>query len=377
MGRRKKRSPWGTIDSKSRDKHVIRWVENTPDGRKRRCMTFHGTYREAALELARIRVEKAGDKPVPTIGQAYEMWYLPWMEERVSSGATKAGTARLYESCWKVHVAPRWERSPMDSVKPAEIQSWLSSLTAPIAKIAVVVLRGIGDFAVRYEVVPSNKFRIAYNMPTRKTREKNPGTYNLEQAESMLSAIRGTEVEAPFILACFGSCRTGESLGVRCSEVKVVESCGLSLAVVPIVRRMDQSGSLPLEDGDLKNPQSVRHVVIPEPYGTRLREIADSLAADGREWLADRGDGLPMNVGMLNFEWKKTAGEPCVPFSNLRTSWRTFAQYEWGADYDTLEVLMGHSLPGVTGKHYLKPTVENLTESLASAVAKSRQVRQS
>lgn len=377
MGRRKKRSPWGTIDSKGRDKHVIRWVENTPDGRKRKCVTFHGTYREAALELARIRVEKADDRPVPTVGQAHGMWYRPWMEGRVASGSAKSGTAELYARCWELHVAPRWENVPLDSVKPAEVQSWLSSLPASVAKTAVVVLRAIGDFAVRYEVVPSNKFRIAYNMPAGKMKEKNPGTYSLSQAEAVLSSIRGTDVEAPFILACFGSCRTGESLGVRCAEVEIVESCDLSLAVVPVVRRMASSGSLPLSDGDLKNPQSVRHVIIPEPYGTRLREIADFLAAEGREWLADRGDGLPMNKSVLGFKWKKAAGESYVPFANLRASWRTFAQYEWGADYDTLEVLMGHSLPGVTGKHYLKPTVENLTESLASAVAKSRRVRQS
>ena len=44
-----------------------------------------------------------------------------------------------------------------------------------------------------------------------------------------------------------------------------------------------------------------------------------------------------------------------IPFANLRNSWRTFAQFEWGVGYDTLELLMGHKLPGVTGQHYLVP----------------------
>lgn len=377
MPRRKQRSPWGTIDSKGKDKHVIRWVENTPEGRKRKCRTFHGTYREAALELARIRVEKADDRPVPTVGQAYEMWYRPWLEERVATGSTKARTAEIYEGCWDAHVGPRWSNVPLDSVRPAEVQSWLSSLSKANAQTAVTVLRAVGDFAVRYEVVPSNKFRIPYTMPAGKTHEKRSGIYSLAQAEAMLERLRGSTLEAPFILACFGSCRPGESLGVRCGEVEITESHGLSLAVVPIVRRMAANGELPLPDGDLKNKQSMRSVVIPEPYGTRLAEISRALAADGREWLADRGDGLPMNIWTLTNRWRRLPDGKPIPFSNLRTSWRTFAQYEWHVGYDTLEILMGHAIPGVTGKHYLKPTVENLVESMATSVAESRGVRQS
>lgn len=372
MAGRKRRRSWGTINSKGKDIHVLRWVENTPEGRRRRCRTFRGTYAQAELELARIRVEHADDAPCPTIGKAYEMWYRPWLEERVATGAAKARTAELYTTCWESTLRDKWACVPLDSVKPAEVQKWLSSLTASNAHMAIVVLRVIGDFAVRYEVVESNKFRIKYNMPTRKSRSKKTDTYSLAQAESMLEIIRGTDIEAPYILACFGSCRTGESLGVRCSEVSLVESHGLKLAVVPIKRRMKRDSENPMPDGDLKNPQSVRHIVIPEPYGIRLAEIAEGPC----EWLADCG-GRPMNIGMLSDRWRKAAATEYIPFSNLRTSWRTFAQYEWGVDYDTLEVLMGHALSGVTGKHYLKPTVENLVESVASAIAKTRTVRQS
>ena len=75
---------------------------------------------------------------------------------------------------------------------------------------------------------------------------------------------------------------------------------------------------------------------------------------------------------MLNHMWSKEAGRDALPFANLRTSWRTFAQYDWGVDYDTLEVLMGHKLKGVTGDHYLKPSVGQLVNAVAKAVAQSR-----
>lgn len=33
---------------------------------------------------------------------------------------------------------------------------------------------------------------------------------------------------------------------------------------------------------------------------------------------------------------------------------------------------MGHSLQGVTGRHYMRPSVEQLADALTSALAKSR-----
>lgn len=61
-----------------------------------------------------------------------------------------------------------------------------------------------------------------------------------------------------------------------------------------------------------------------------------------------------------------------IPFANLRNSWRTFAQFEWGVGYDTLELLMGHKLPGVTGQHYLRPSTEQLAEDFAAAYVKKQ-----
>ncbi|WP_165043116.1 hypothetical protein [Adlercreutzia sp. ZJ138] len=112
-------------------------------------------------------------------------------------------------------------------------------------------------------------------------------------------------------------------------------------------------------------------MAVKRPVSTRLHEIACALISDGREWLADRGDGLPLNTHALNRLWESCTLASDIPFANLRKSWRTFAQYDWGIDYDTLELLMGHKLPGVTGTHYLKPSPEKLAEALAKAYAKS------
>ena len=65
--------------------------------------------------------------------------------------------------------------------------------------------------------------------------------------------------------------------------------------------------------------------------------------------------------------WRKVGD---IPFANLRNSWRTFAQYEWGVGYSTLELLMGHKIPGVTGQHYLRPSTEQLAEDFAASYVK-------
>lgn len=372
MPRKRKRRSWGSIKTVTSTKHILRWVENTPEGRKRRSRTVYCTYKEACFELSKLEVEHSSDKPVPTIGEAYRMWYIPWIDRRVADGRTKENTRKAYLICWENVIKPEWENVPVDMIKPEKAQRWLLTLSVGNANHAIVILRKIFDFAVQYELVPVNKFRLKYEMPVRKAITRRADTFDLKRAESVLTCLRGLPVEVPYILACFGSARTGESLGVRAHEVSIVEACGIELATVPIVRRMDKEGEAPLPDGDLKNPQSVRTLVIPEPYGTRLHEIAQERISEGSEWLADRGDGLPLNKNSLKHFWEITAGVDAIPFANLRNSWRTFAKYDWGIDYDTLEILMGHIPPGITGKHYLRPTVDNLVDAVAKAVVQSR-----
>lgn len=50
---------------------------------------MYGTYREACAELDRIHVERADDKPVPTIAQAYGTWLEPTMAAQVAVGSSR------------------------------------------------------------------------------------------------------------------------------------------------------------------------------------------------------------------------------------------------------------------------------------------------
>lgn len=306
MTKKQRRRVWGSVTEMRRGKkYVLRWMQNTPQGRRRKTKTVYGTYREACAELDRIHVEHADDAPVPTIAKAYETWLVPKMAAQVEAGTLAPNTRDLVLRSWRNYVGPRWGAMPVDQLRAVELQDWLLTLPAATADTALLTLRKVYACVSTFIRLPLDPFAasVRYTMPTRKTRERSKRVYTLDEALGVLDALRGNPLEPAFILACFGSCRSGESLGVRTEEVLRWERSGTVLASADICRQMQQSGTEPV--GALKTAKSARTVVILPQAADRLVEIAASRAAEGREWLSDRGDGLPMNRSICNDRWRK------------------------------------------------------------------------
>ncbi len=73
MTKKQRRRVWGSVTEMRRGKkYVLRWMQNTPQGRRRRSRTVYGTYREACNELARIQATRCDERAMPTVGQLYE-----------------------------------------------------------------------------------------------------------------------------------------------------------------------------------------------------------------------------------------------------------------------------------------------------------------
>lgn len=384
MTKKQQRRAWGSVtEAKRGKKYVLRWVEGTPEGRKRKTMTVRGTYRQACEELDRqharvLEEEKVGCST--SIGYVYEHLWLPDALKRVESGDLKQSSMTIYQSVWKNYIKPVWAGVRVDDVKPVKVQEWLDGMSGGSATKSLTVSKMICDMAVNYELASTNKFRLKYRL-TQKVAKHRADVLTLSEADAALDALKGALMEPPFILMCFGSCRVAESLGVRVSEVEFVENRGKTFAAVPIQRQMPRTGTAPKADSDMKNPQSERTVVIPPPYSLRLAEIVSEKKAQSVEWLADRGDGLPMDVGRLSGEWRKASALAVpsgkdVAMQGLRTSWRTIAEVEWGVPERLCELLMGHKLPGVTGSHYMRPDPASLVENFAEAFcSESRELR--
>ena len=362
MPRRKQRRSWGSITELRRNKkYVLRWLENTEKGYARRSRTFYGTYREAcnALEVIHVKImERGDDARIMTIGQVAERWWFPDVDDRVKSGSLKPTTAKSYRITWNAHVKDRWAEVPCDKVRQSDVQDWLDGMTYSSAASSLTLAKSIMDVAVLREEVGDNKFRAKYRMPT-KGEKRTKDVLTEEEAREVLANLRGDAFEPPFILSCFGGCRVAESLAVAVDDVSFEDGGGMLFAVVAVRRQMARKGHEPREMGDMKNEQSIRTTVVPPPYSERLRELHDARSSAGSIWMADRGDGTLSSLGVASNTWhaiwEKVGVEgKWVTMQNLRPSWRTMAEGRWRIRPRILELMMGHKLPGVTGRHYFR-----------------------
>ena len=196
----------------------------------------------------------------------------------------------------------------MDSVVPSDVQKWLLGLTAGNAEIALVALRKIADFAVQYDVIDSNKFRLPYEIPAEKARGKRTGTYTLREATDLFEALRDHLTEASYILACFGSARTGESLGVRPAEVSLVESHGIKTRHRPHLAQDGRDGRPPVAGRRPQEPAeraNAGHTGTVRDTPVRNRRHAHFR---WRRMVGRQRRRAAVQRGTLKYAWEKDAG---------------------------------------------------------------------
>lgn len=361
MPRKKKRSAWASLTEVQPNVWRLRYWAEGADGYRRRSKTVRGTRKQAEAVRAQLMLEHGDDAPCPTVQQAWERWALPTYQRRVDDGELAPASYDRYTKAWKNLVAPRWANVTLDAVRPLQVQQWISSLTLTQAKIAVVVLSAVMDHAVRYEQVEHNPMREKYLMPPKSTvKRRDDGTWTLAELLALSSELRGLWFEPAFLLAAFGSCRVGESLGAMAGEVEMRRVSGVPVAVIPIVRQVPNVGG-PTER--LKTAESRRTVVLAGNAALRLHELASALPPDW--YLTHDGIGKWQSQSRLNDSWN--ALKMAHPFGNLRPSWQTWMRYEARIAVPFIEALMGHRRPGVTGLHYDRPTPDVLAEVVADA----------
>ena len=365
MPRKQRRAQWASITEVEKGKRYrIRFWGKDAQGQYRRLScTVRGTRKEAELRRAELMLDHSEDAPCPTVGQAWERWCVPEMEQRIASGDLTQHSLKLYRSSWKNHVAPTWENVPIDAVRPLRIQQWISGLGASQARYATLMLSKIMDYAVRYEYIDHNPMREKYLMPSKSTiKRADAGVWTLAELEGAWRSIYGEWFEPAFLLAAFGSCRVGESLGPFAGEVELREVNGVPVALVPITRQVDNAGNV---TESLKTEQSKRVICVPGKAALRLAELSSALPANW--YLTHNGMGGPQSQRRLGRSWRDA--QMAHPFRNLRNSWQTNCRWELGMPPWLLEPMMGHAGHDVTGRHYDRPQADVFAEAVAKAYA--------
>lgn len=203
-------------------------------------------------------------------------------------------------------------------------------------------------------------------MPSESNRRNkvDNGVWTLDELGELWRHVHGKYYEPAFLVAAFGGCRVGESLGVLSDEVR--KSCidGIDLAIVPIVRQVTHGRDVV---DRLKTRNSVRDAAIPGKAAHTILSYAEENAGT---YLSTNGVGGFVNHNRLNYGWKKDVPKDLWhPFRNLRNSWQTNMRWELGVPPWLIEPVMGHVGEGVTGRHYDRPQTEVFCETVAKAYA--------
>lgn len=364
---RKQRSTWGCVQKMGRDKWRLRY--QTPEGR--RSKTVYGSRREADAEMAKLRVrleEEREHGPRPTFRECWERWYWPSVQERLAKEEVARQTVSTYQSLWDKHVSPRWADVCMSSVKPMDYQEWLLGLTWSSARQSDIVIGNLAKCARLHGSTVTFK-DISYRMPKKKT-SGNDGVWSRQEMDAIVRALRGTVCEVPAILMAFGSCRVGEACAPLLSDLSMAKCRGLTFALVRIDKQVAQKLSV-IER--LKTEQSVRTVVVPEPWSLRLSEIAEEALRNGDEYLNDDGTGNPVPRHRVALKWSamyRDGKMPVkkLPMTRLRNSWETYTHWVLGIDKDKVDKMMGHVNADVRSRHYDRPDEILFMETIANAI---------
>jgi len=364
MPRRKMRSAWASItEVRAGEVYRIRFWGKGADGQyRRRSKTVRGSRLDAERVRSELMLLHSDDSPCPTVAEVWDSYALPDLERRVEDGDLAPDTLVQYRRWWAKHVTPTWGHVPCDAVRPLAVQQWLYTLTRSQAQNATLVLAKAMDYAVRYGWAVTNPMRERYVMPGRSTvNQRDKGTWTLAELRGVWERLRGTWMEAAFLLSAFGSARVGESLGVLAGEVERHDLDGVPVALVPITRQVAHHGAKIAER--TKTAESARWLVLVGSAATRLCDIAESMPPD---WpLTNDGMGNVVSQGRFTDCWRREGMEH--PYRNLRNSWQTWVRWELGLETRYIEVLMGHKLKGTTGQHYDRPHAEQLAAVVAAA----------
>ena len=358
------RSDWGSAREKRKGVWEVRYTADTHDGTgyRQHSETVRGTRRQANDLLARRRLELSDSAPVPTVGEAWRTWALPEFERRLGDGALAQRTFDGYLRVWEKRIAPfAGARRPSD-IRPLEVQEWIGSMCRSQALTALTVLKRIMHWYRFYEVDVRDPFSKSYTLPSQERRSRD--TYAFEQAAAVARELEGTRTWAAFVLCAFAGCRPGEAKGAAIADCSRIEVSGETVCAVGIHAEADENGRV---EERVKTAESARVAYLPSPYAERMLAHAESALTRGERYLSDRRDGRAIDHNIVRRDMKAAcaaAGVERLGLNSLRPAWRTQCQTRLGVERDLLEVAMGHVLPGVTGKHYFRPSEESIAGAI-------------
>jgi integrase len=334
-----------------------RWVAAVRDVNGRRVYRYARTRAEAAAKLTVALKATADGIALPSEQQTVAEFLTAWLEESARR-TLRPSTYRSYRQIVRDHILPEIGNVRLARLTPQQVQRLINHrLESGLSPQSVLYIRGVLrrglNEALRWGLVARNVATLV--QPPRVQRyEISP--LDADQAQRLLSAIRGDRLEALFSVALAIGLRQGEALGLRWQDVDL--DAGI-LRIRHALQRID--GELVLVEP--KTMRSRRTIQLPSlAVGAlrehRLRQSAERALVE-EEWedhdfVFTSQLGRPLDGATVTHRFQKllaAAGLPRQRFHDLRHGCATLLLAQGVSPRVVMDVL-GHSAITLTLNTY-------------------------
>lgn len=170
----------------------------------------YGEDQEAAIRAGTWVDPKAGER---TLADRWAEWF--------PVQRYKPNTRETYEQQWTKHIEPHWGSTPLNAIRPVEMDKWINTLREALSASSVTVVTaplrdciedGVFNRMIQYSPMP----------PKDRRRQAVEGTYRkregivvpLDQAEAIMLRLRPTEALL-VLIALFTGMRWSELCAMR------------------------------------------------------------------------------------------------------------------------------------------------------------------
>jgi integrase len=254
-----------------------------------------------------------------SVGRFLDEW-----RTNVIPGSVAPATEQQYNDVIRLYIKPQVGRKKLATLNARDVSGMVralanAGLSPNTQRLARSVLRRALRWAEHEGLVARNVAAIAFGV-----RVPAPAgrTMTVDEARSLLAAIKGERLEAAWIVMLTLGLRRGELLGLAWSDLKL-EGPAPSLTVQRTVKRLPGRG---LHVDDTKTRTSRRTVRLPAPTAEALRAHRARQKAERSacaEWVAK-----PLGFDLV---FRTPFGTPLDPDNLRHSTYRVTARAEVAA----------------------------------------------
>ena len=343
----------------------------------RKCVTFHGSRREAERELTRLlaEVDRGGALGPATL--TVNAVLDEWLENR------RAGCSPLtlytYQNRAELYIRPHIGRVRASKLSPAQVEALLNMLRAsgsadgtPLGgstlRMVYTILHAAFDLAVKRGHVARNPVDLV--APPQAERREG-AAFTPEELRSILHAARGTLIYPAVLLAAATGCRRGEVLALRWEDVD------LEAGLVRFARSASPVPGVGTVDKAPKTRKSARVVPIGKWVVQELRQVKAKQAQDRllrpdeydpSGWVVANESGRRPHPSAVTHAFAgllRSAGIQRGSFHSLRHTQATLLLQQ-GHNIALVSRRLGHASIGITADIYghVDPAVDRAAADL-------------